>query len=123
MDGTPLRDIHPDTPGELVEATWSHDGRLAFVALQHDTANAIHSTKLCVMNGDGSGERVVTTLPEAAQWVSWSPDQITHHDHPYLDETPSWSSDGWIYFQSNRSGKYAIYRMHADGSGQEQLTR
>ena len=48
--------------------------------------------------------------------------QITHHDHPYLDETPSWSPDGWIYFQSNRSGDYAIYRMHTDGTDQQRLT-
>jgi len=49
--------------------------------------------------------------------------KFTHHDHPYLDETPSWSTDGWIYFQSNRTGDYAIYRMHADGSHQERLTQ
>jgi Tol biopolymer transport system component len=151
IDGTPVRDIHPGAPGELVEATWSHDGRLAFVAFSPDTASEWPVwTKLYVMNGDGSGERAVAMLPDAAQWISWSPDdrevalqdegkdgdgnilvvdvttglvrRITHHDHPYLDETPSWSPDGWIYFQSNRTGGYAIYRMHADGSNQERLT-
>lgn len=150
-DGTPLQDIHPNVPGELVEATWSHDGRLAFVAFSRDTVKGWPvSTKLYVMDGDGSNERAVVTLSNAAQWISWSPDdrevalqdegkegdgnilivdittgvvhRITHHDHPYLDETPSWSSDGWIYFQSNRTGRYTIYRMHADGSDQEQLT-
>jgi len=152
IDGTPVRDIHPGAPGELVEATWSHDGRLAFVAFSPDTTSEWPaSTTLYVMNGDGSGERSVAMLPDAAQWISWSSDdreialqddekdgdgnilvvdiatgtvrRITHHDHPYLDETPSWSPDGRIYFQSNRTGEYAIYRMHADGSHQEQVTR
>jgi hypothetical protein len=152
IDGTPVRAIHPSAPGELVEATWSHDGRLAFVAFLHDTASDWPvSTKLYVINGDGSGQRAIAMLPDAAQWISWSPDdreiamqdegkngdgnilivdvttgvvrRITHHDHPFLDETPSWSPDGWIYFQSNRIGGYAIYRMHTDGSDQERLTR
>lgn len=129
IDGTPVRDIHPSAPGKLVEATWSHDGRLAFVAFSRESKDGWPvSTKLYVMNGDGSGERAVATFPDAAQWASWSPDdrnialqdeakdgdgnilivdvttgavrQITHHDHPYLDETPSWSPDGWIYFRA-----------------------
>lgn len=152
IDGTPVRDIHPSASGELVEATWSHDGRLGFIAFSHDTSSDWPmSTKLFVMNGDGTDEREVARLPKAAQWISWSPDDqkialqddgpdgdgnilivdvatgsvncITHHDHKYLDETPSWSTDGWIYFQSNRTDGYAVYRMHADGSNQERLTR
>ena len=37
--------------------------------------------------------------------------------------TPAWSFDGnWIYFSSGDDGKWDIYRVHADGSGKENLT-
>ena len=151
LDGSPIRDIHPSAAGEAVEATWSHDGRLAFVSFSRDAAEVLTSTTLYVMNGDGTGEHAVATLAGAAQWISWSPDDrhvamqqddlerkngnivvvdvvmgtvhtITHHARHYFDETPSWSPDGHIYFQSNRDGAYAIYRMNADGSHQERLS-
>jgi TolB protein len=39
------------------------------------------------------------------------------------NEQPSWSPDGqWITFQSNRSGKWQVYRMRADGTDLLQLT-
>lgn len=149
-DGTAIRDIHPSAKGECSEPTWSHDGRIAFVAFRKDSTGEIRSTGLLTMASDGSGERLVATLPHAAQWISWSPDdreialqdddleehdgnilvvdvatgavrRITHHDRPVLDETPSWSTDGRIYFQSNRSGAFAIYRMDTDGSDQERV--
>lgn len=154
LDGTRVRDIHPSAAGHPIEPTWSHDGRLAFVAFSKDSTGTIRSTTLYTMNGDGGEERAVATLPDAAQWISWSPDDrkialqddatrkdgkivdgkitvvdlatgaihpITHHDRPYLDETPDWSPDGHIYFQSNRDGAYAIYRMNDDGSGQRRI--
>lgn len=40
-----------------------------------------------------------------------------------LDDGPEYSYDGqWIYFNSHRTGRMHLYRMKADGSGQEQLT-
>jgi Tol biopolymer transport system component len=41
-----------------------------------------------------------------------------------LDDGPEYSYDGqWIYFNSHRTGRMHLYRMRADGSEQEQLTR
>ncbi len=147
-DGTEVRDLHPSARGEVIEPTWSHDGRLAFVAVRRDSASDSSSTDLYTMNGDGTGERKIATMPGGAQWITWSPDdrrialqddrgqhgdivvvdvatgdmrRIAPHTRPYLDETPSWSSDGHIYFQSDRTGTYAIYRMNPDGSGQRCL--
>lgn len=48
--------------------------------------------------------------------------QIT--DDLHRDRGPSWSPSGeWIYFYSNRSGRYELWRIRPDGSGLEQLTR
>jgi eukaryotic-like serine/threonine-protein kinase len=46
--------------------------------------------------------------------------------HPARDCLPSWSRDGkWIYFTSNRSGSFQIWKMPTDGSeaGAVQLTK
>lgn len=151
LDGTELQTIHPDGAGQCEEPTWSHDGRLAYVCFERDSTEQIRSTTLHVMNADASGERTLARMNGGAQWISWSPndrrialqddevprgdghivivtvatgviDTIAPHGRAYFDETPSWSSDGYIYFQSNRSGVYAIYRMHPDGSDQQRLT-
>jgi TolB protein len=42
---------------------------------------------------------------------------------PGLDDGPEYSPDGkFIYFNSERTGKMQIWRMHPDGSGQEPVT-
>lgn len=42
-------------------------------------------------------------------------------ESPRWDGTPYWSEDGNIYFYSQRDGTANIFRMAADGSGQEWL--
>jgi Tol biopolymer transport system component len=38
--------------------------------------------------------------------------------NPGYDDGPDYSPDGrWIYFNSDRSGKWGIWRMPADGAG------
>lgn len=50
-------------------------------------------------------------------------DEIRLTDAEGLDDGPEYSYDGkWIYFNSHRTGRMHIYRMHPDGSGQTQLT-
>ncbi|MGA7399341.1 MAG: hypothetical protein WBW38_04925, partial [Candidatus Sulfotelmatobacter sp.] len=40
-----------------------------------------------------------------------------------LDDGPEYSPDGkYIYFNSERTGHMQIWRMHADGSAQEEIT-
>jgi TolB protein len=40
-----------------------------------------------------------------------------------LDDGPEYTPDGkYIYFNSVRSGRMQLWRMQADGSGQEQIT-
>jgi len=148
-DGSKIRDLHPSAKGECLGPVWSHDGRIAFVSIESDSTGNAQSTTLYTMDADGGNEKALATLPGGAQWISWSPhDQflalqddipngpgeivivatasghvyrISHSGRPYLDETPSWSSDGWIYFQSNREGSFALYRMRSDGSQQQRV--
>lgn len=50
-------------------------------------------------------------------------DEIRLTDAPGLDDGPEYSPDGkYIYFNSFRSGRMQIWRMHPDGSSPEQMT-
>jgi Tol biopolymer transport system component len=60
---------------------------------------------ILVMRTDGSGTRQLTDDPHSARMPVWSPD------------------DKRIAFCSNRSGKYEIWIINADGSGLQQLTQ
>jgi Tol biopolymer transport system component len=43
---------------------------------------------------------------------------------PYNHSTPSWSRNGqWIYFQSNRSGEFQVWKLPANGGEAVQVTR
>lgn len=41
---------------------------------------------------------------------------------PAYDGGPSWGPDGWIYFLSDRTGRYQVFRTHADGVDPELVT-
>jgi Tol biopolymer transport system component len=45
-------------------------------------------------------------------------------DDPASDAWPMWSNDGrWLYFASNRTGEFELWRMPAQGGEQRQITR
>lgn len=49
--------------------------------------------------------------------------EIAPHTEAFLDETPSWFSDGRrVAFQSNRSGRMEIWTVNTDGSNLRQVT-
>jgi TolB protein len=49
--------------------------------------------------------------------------KLAEHTSSYLDETPSWFPDGkHIAFQSNRTGRWEVWVMNADGSEAHQIT-
>jgi Tol biopolymer transport system component len=83
------------TPG------WSPDGR----SIAFDSEAEDHNVDIWTLGVDGSGLR-----------------QITHD--PANDIMPSWSRDGrFIYFASNRTGGFQIWRVPAGGGAEEQVTR
>jgi Tol biopolymer transport system component len=78
------------------------------------------------------GKKIVVAIPDrenpgqSSLWIvevaNGSLTRLTYDKHDNV--FPIWSSDGrWIYFQSNASGPYNIYRKPADGSGPRQLVR
>jgi Tol biopolymer transport system component len=73
---------------------WSPDGEyLVYTGTLQDSASIYR------INADGSGELRLTTAKGA-------------------DDGPEYSADGkWVYFCSNRSGKWDAWRMPADGAG------
>lgn len=95
-----LYSIKPDGSGLLqltsrpdvdIEPTWSPDGRkIAF------TSNVNKDWNLWMMNADGTGLTQLTVDPE-------------------LDGGPSWGKDGFIYFHSERSGNYDIWKFKPAG--------
>jgi Tol biopolymer transport system component len=86
---------------------WSADGRQL----------AVQS----LVRAPGDSTREIGTI-----WVvdvaSGSARQLAPHAAPYLDELPSWFPDGRIAFQSDRTGRWEVWVMGADGSGARQLT-
>jgi TolB protein len=60
--------------------------------------------QICIMNGDGSGQRQLTDVKATNFYPSLSPDGRQ------------------IVFSSNRDGNFEIYRMDIDGGNVEQLT-
>ena len=149
-DGTHLRRF-PTGLAQAWDPEWSPDGRqLLFGAFPDSTHPATATSPIYISAVSGKHRHLVATYPGVIQLPRWSPDgrsvafqtytgggdanivildiasgnfrTVTHHDHPYLDETPSWLPDGRLLLQSNRDGVFEVYRMNADGSSQQRIT-
>ncbi|HEY1579384.1 MAG TPA: hypothetical protein VGF82_20130 [Terracidiphilus sp.] len=91
MDGSNAKEIHL---GWL--HGWSPDGKYVVYTQYHGDNFDIYR-----INIDGSGELLMTT-------------------NKGQDDGPEYSADGrWVYFCSNRSGKWDGWRMPAGGAGPE----
>lgn len=94
-DGTGLRKV-VGSPAQEAQAAWSPDGRrLAF----RRGPNA--ASDIWVANADGSAQRRLTTTRSS-----------------FYSSQPAWSTDGRIFFRSNREGDPDIWVMNDDGSDQ-----
>ena len=80
---------------------WSPDGATLAFCAERDGAFGIFT-----VGAAGGPERRLTTAAPGG-----------------LDDGPDYSPDGqWIYFNSDRTGRMQIWRVHPDGSGLEQVT-
>ncbi len=121
---------------------FSPDGRLLAISHSPERQSLIY-----VLPAIGGEPRLVTPLGPS-YWHGWSPDgkKLTYCAQrngefdiytipveggaetrlttaPGLDDGPDYTADGrFIYFNSERSGVMRIWRMAADGTGQEQVT-
>jgi len=72
-----------------------------------------------VLNADGSGQRRLTKTP-----VTKFAEQISRGENPHSwnNAAPAWSPDGTqLAFLTDRTGRWEIWVMNADGSGQQPL--
>jgi TolB protein len=123
------------------DATWAPAGRM--IAFASDRSGPMH---IYVMDPEGANVRQLTTTGFHTQ-PRWSPrgDAIAYtqrtagHEIWVVDAdgsnarrltnggdsmSPTWSPNGrHIAFQTNRNGRWQIYAMLADGSGQEPITK
>jgi Tol biopolymer transport system component len=111
-DGSALKALATLSDG-LEQPTWSPDGRKIALHDDHPPKNR------ALVPADYVPDANIVVVDAATGAIQ----QLTHHDRRYLDEVPSWSKDGRIYFQSNRDGQMEIYRMNADGSNPQRLTK
>jgi Tol biopolymer transport system component len=121
----------------------SPDGKWLAISSAHGG----NVSKVYVAPAAGGAARLVTPLGPS-YWHGWSPDGKTLAycarrgdnfdiytipaaggeekrltDAEGLDDGPEYTPDGkYIYFNSERSGLMKIWRMHADGTHQEQMT-
>lgn len=87
----------------------SKNGQLAFMRKRDDGRSAIAVCNLQDVPGRYEASRQCAGL------------RIINA--PGNNDSPAFSPDGrWIYFVSDRDGNREIYRMHADGTGEERLT-
>ncbi len=136
-----------EPPEPLISSTreenfpdYSADGtRIAFAS------NRSGNWETWIAGADGSNQRQITSYAAAPAWNSrWSPNGrllvFNHAKEGNADiytitpegsavqrltselsseETPSWSRDGrWIYFSSNRSGAFQIWKLAVDSPSQ-----
>ena len=80
---------------------WSPDGRYVLYTAERGDGN--YDIYRCPADGSGGEERLTTAEG--------------------LDDGSEYSPDGrWIWFNSVRTGRMQLFRMRADGSGQEAMT-
>jgi Tol biopolymer transport system component len=130
-----------------LQPQYSPDGRrIALVSGRAGSGNEIW-----LADTDGANLARLTRGPGRAQeYPGWSPDarsivfqSLTNDGHADVwtigvdgsglrqvthdaanETTPSWSRDGrLIYFTSNRTGRFEIWRVAKDGGAEEQVTR
>ncbi len=126
--------------GEGHRPSWSPDGKhIVFVR------TVLDFSQIFVANPDGSGVAQVTSDASDHDDPAWAPSSklIVFNSNKGFDRqggswnlfvvkpdgtgllqitegnsdtgTPSWGNDGWIYFDTNQSGNYQIWRLRPTG--------
>jgi TolB protein len=109
VDGSQARQVTRFTKaqGGAQCPTWSADGRR--LAVQSSVP----------VPGDSTKSIGTIWVMDIASGVTTP---VGVHDAPYSDELPFFFPDGRLAFQSDRTGRWEIWVMNADGSGARRLT-
>lgn len=108
LDGSNRKQL---TPGVSAFSCpdWSSDGRR--IAIQSGVA-------------DPKNPKITTAHVWVIDVANGAATKLAPHSAPYQDELPAWFPDGKrIAFQSDRTGRWEIWVMNADGTDVHQLTR
>ena len=111
LDGSASRQLTRFTPdqGHAQCPDWSSDGRR--LAIQSDVT-------------DRQNPKNATSHIWVIDVASGAATKLASHMAPYQDELPAWFPDGKrIAFQSDRTGRWEIWVMNADGTDARQITR
>jgi len=95
------------------DPSWSPDSQRIVFSSQLGGSNC-NADEIYVMDADGSNQTPLT--------INSGDDECNFGEPDYWDRNPSWSPDGTqIAFASQRDGRYGIYVMNADGTGQTRI--
>jgi eukaryotic-like serine/threonine-protein kinase len=140
LSGTPAAiaaHVGSDTLFSRAQFSASDDGKIAYISgdegsrdelLWYDrdgkmlgTLGPNQSYDSVVISPDGKSV-AYNGLDEPGVWLLDSRGTKTRLTHNGAASSPAWSADGKrLYFTASRNGRYDIYAVPADGSGQEQL--
>lgn len=109
------RDYHRNITAELNDSSpvFSPDGRYLAVAIGQPGGSSGYDIHR--LNADGSGRVQLTKTP---LWVPVQPDR----QKPWNNVSPAWSPEGsQIAFLTDRTGRWEIWVVNADGSDQRPM--
>ena len=116
INGLVQLDVNRSEQWELTDRREDHtpifspDGRYIAVAFKNNEGYDIHR-----LNSDGGGRVILTKTP---LWVTAQPGV----NRPWNNVSPAWSPDGsQIAFLTDRTGRWEIWVMNADGSNQRPM--
>lgn len=98
IDGTDVTEVVSNPNQRMFTPAWSHDGKKIAFSAANKKGSKYNTSDIFVINADGSGLTQLTT-------------------NDSNDLSPVWSSDGYIYFISDRGGKagnYQAWRFRAN---------
>lgn len=98
IDGTEVTEVVSNPNQRMYSPAWSHDGKKIAFSAASKKGSKYNTSDIFVINADGSGLTQLTT-------------------NDSNDLSPVWSSDGYIYFISDRGGKagnYQAWRFRAN---------